>query len=65
MYSKEERKKAIKPYIKYDKYAAAARTCLSEQEIISKWYKEYLETGVLLNRIHDNLSIHLNRKRLL
>lgn len=71
MYSKEEREKAIKLYIKYDKsvklyikYDKSAATVIRElgypdRSTLVKWYKEYLETGVLFEPYaHGNLNIH-------
>ncbi len=49
MYSKEEREKAIRLYIKYDKCATDVIHGLGypDRKTLTNWYKVYLETGLL------------------
>ena len=52
MYTKEEREKAIKLYIKYDKCAADVIRELGypDRKTLTIWYKTYLETGMFWKR---------------
>ena len=68
MYSKEEREKAIRLYIKYDKCAADVIRELGypDRKTLRKWYKTYIGNwGIIRTVFTTALSIRWNKKKLL
>lgn len=65
MYSKEEREKAIKLYIKYDKCAADVIRELGypDRKTLVKWYRTYVERGVLFEQYPRSSTYSLEQKK--
>ena len=65
MYSIEEREKAIRLYIKYDKCAADVIRELGypDRKTLTKWYRDYLETGVFLDQYSRPPKYSLEQKK--
>lgn len=65
MYSKEERERAIRLYIKYDKCAADVIHELGypDRKTLVKWYKTYKETGVLFEPYSRQPKYSLEQKK--
>jgi putative transposase len=65
MYSKEEREKAVKLYIKYNKCAADVIHELGypDRNTLVKWYKIFKETGALWEQFKRAPKYSLEQKR--
>ena len=65
MYSKEEREKAIKLYIKYGKCGADVIRELGypDRKTLVKWYRTYLEKGVLFEQYPRSSTYSLEQKK--
>jgi len=65
MYSKEEREKAIKLYIKYGKCAADVIRELGypDRKTLVKWYKDYVVNGVLFQQYSRYPKYSLEQKK--
>jgi putative transposase len=65
MYSKEERERAIKLYIKYDKCAADVINEFGypNRNTLTKWYKTYAETGTVWEQYSRRPMFSLEQKK--
>lgn len=65
MYSKEEREKAVKFYIKYGKSAASVIRELGypDRKTLARWYKKHMKTGVLFEPYSRQPKYSLEQKK--